>query len=110
MLPATPHLTADSRLVAPVPMIDAVMVCVVETVTERHRCRRERLSGAEAAVHASRAPPPEQPKDREHHEVGGDEPDDGRDHHRDDDLVAYTRPQHRGPGGERRSDEAADER
>ena len=30
MLPATPQRTADSRLVAPTPMIAAVMVCVVE--------------------------------------------------------------------------------
>src|SRR3982750_1638922 len=30
MLPATPQRTADSRLVAPTPMIDDVIVCVVE--------------------------------------------------------------------------------
>src|SRR5947209_10959570 len=30
MLPATPHRTADSRLVAPTPMIAEVIVCVVE--------------------------------------------------------------------------------
>ena len=29
--PATPHLTADKRRVAPTPTIDPVMVCVVET-------------------------------------------------------------------------------
>src|SRR5215216_372886 len=31
MRPATPHLTADSRRVAPTPTIDPVIVCVVET-------------------------------------------------------------------------------
>src|SRR6266576_4250956 len=31
MRPATPHLTADSRRVAPTPTIAPVMVCVVET-------------------------------------------------------------------------------
>ena len=31
MLPATPHLTADSRRVAPTPTMAPVMVCVVET-------------------------------------------------------------------------------
>ena len=30
-LTVTPHLTADNRLVAPTPMIDPVMVCVVLT-------------------------------------------------------------------------------
>ena len=30
MLPATPHRTAESRLVAPTPRIDDVIVCVVE--------------------------------------------------------------------------------
>ena len=30
MLPATPHLTAESPPVAPEPMIEAVIVCVVE--------------------------------------------------------------------------------
>ena len=30
MLPATPHFTADSPPVVPAPMIEAVMVCVVE--------------------------------------------------------------------------------
>src|SRR5215217_9533986 len=29
--PATPHLTADSRRVAPTPTIEPVIVCVVET-------------------------------------------------------------------------------
>ena len=33
MLPATPQRTADSRRVAPTPMIDAVVTCVVETGT-----------------------------------------------------------------------------
>ena len=31
MLPATPQRTADSRRVAPTPMTDDVMTCVVET-------------------------------------------------------------------------------
>src|SRR3954451_16647428 len=33
MLPATPQRTADSRRVAPTPMIEAVGTCVVETGT-----------------------------------------------------------------------------
>ena len=31
ILPATPHLTAEMRRVAPTPMMAPVMVCVVET-------------------------------------------------------------------------------
>ena len=31
MRPATPHLTAESRRVAPTPMMAPVIVCVVET-------------------------------------------------------------------------------
>src|SRR3954451_20658379 len=31
MLPATPHSTADSRRVAPTPITDDVMMCVVDT-------------------------------------------------------------------------------
>lgn len=31
ILPATPHLTADSRRVAPTPTMAPVIVCVVET-------------------------------------------------------------------------------
>ena len=31
ILPATPHLTADSLLVIPTPIMDPVMVCVVLT-------------------------------------------------------------------------------
>ena len=31
MRPATPHLTADKRRVAPTPTIEPVIVCVVET-------------------------------------------------------------------------------
>ena len=33
ILPATPQRTADSRRVAPTPMIDVVMMCVVDTGT-----------------------------------------------------------------------------
>jgi hypothetical protein len=33
MLPATPQRTADSRRVAPTPMIEAVVMCVVDTGT-----------------------------------------------------------------------------
>src|SRR5215207_5750823 len=33
MLPATPQRTADSRRVAPTPMIDVVVMCVVDTGT-----------------------------------------------------------------------------
>src|SRR3954453_24160217 len=33
MLPAIPHRTADSRRVAPTPMIDAVVIFVVDTGT-----------------------------------------------------------------------------
>src|SRR3954470_20805265 len=33
MLPAIPHRTADSRRVAPTPMIDVVVICVVDTGT-----------------------------------------------------------------------------
>ena len=33
MLPATPQRTADSRRVAPTPMIEVVVMCVVETGT-----------------------------------------------------------------------------
>src|SRR3954468_10436400 len=35
MLPATPQRTADSRRVAPTPMIDVVVMCVVDTGTAK---------------------------------------------------------------------------
>jgi hypothetical protein len=35
MLPATPQRTAESRRVAPTPMIEVVVMCVVETGTAK---------------------------------------------------------------------------
>ena len=45
--PATPHLTADSRRVAPTPTMAPVIVCVVETgrAGERYVGKRDRSSG-----------------------------------------------------------------
>src|SRR5262245_35715119 len=49
ILVATPHLMPDSRLVAPTPMIDPVMVWVVETGIEAAVAENSRIAPAVSA-------------------------------------------------------------
>src|SRR6266542_3657073 len=47
--PATPHLTAEMRRVAPTPMIAPVMVCVVDTGMPRRVARKSVIAPEVAA-------------------------------------------------------------
>jgi hypothetical protein len=51
----------------------------------------------------------EDPQDGGHHQVAEDEPDHGREHHRDDDLDQHAMPEHGRPCGERRAAHATEQ-
>src|SRR5687767_4038945 len=50
ILPATPHLTADRRLIEPTPMIAPVIVCVVLTGTPRFVAVKSEIAPAVSAA------------------------------------------------------------
>ena len=83
---------------------------VLQSVAEGEAGRGEDLGPAHAArdpVGVGRA---EQPVHRGHDQVAEDEPDRGRDHHGQHDLAQHALPLHGGGRGQRRADQAADQR
>src|SRR6266545_4653354 len=69
---------------------------VLHAVAERHAPGRNGLRVPEAPVQLAWVAAPEQPRHGEHHQIAEPEPDQGRDHHRDDDLLDYACPEDAG--------------